>query len=211
MARETIFADNSGNTSPNGHVGNESNSGGEPNATGSNAEPAREPRFSFIDPSSIGSEGSSGNSDSVVTGEPVRKRRGRKPGSKNSKGAQTIPVEGFASILFQSHAMLAALTKTQEMELAPDEAMNLAQAIANVSRHYDVQLAAKTIDWTNLLMAAATVYGTRLMAMRMRVAAERKARPPKSVNPTNSANAPSSNDTPGVGQVPDEYYREFVN
>lgn len=54
----------------------------------------------------------------------------------------------------------------------------LAEATANVSRHYDVQIAAKTTDWISLMMVCGTVYGSRMAAIRYRKRMERAATPP---------------------------------
>lgn len=51
-----------------------------------------------------------------------------------------------------------------------DEAENVANASANVLRHYDVgQQSQKAIDWIALIFALLAVYGTRAMAYRTRV------------------------------------------
>lgn len=74
------------------------------------------------------------------------------------------------------HQMLASMTGVAEFELDTDEAKKLGRGIQNVARHYDIPATQKTIDWTNLAMIVAGVYGTRIMAYRMRVAATRNAR-----------------------------------
>jgi hypothetical protein len=83
--------------------------------------------------------------------------------------------------------MLAAFTKSAELLVDESEAQQLAQATANVSRHYNAQIAAKTIDWVNFATVAGMVYGTRLVAIRNRHAAERRANPPapKAANKSN--------------------------
>jgi hypothetical protein len=74
--------------------------------------------------------------------------------------------------------MLAAFTKSAELLLDEKEAAELAQATANVSRHYDVAMAAKTVDWINFSMVAGMIYGTRIVAIRNRRMEERKKNPP---------------------------------
>lgn len=73
--------------------------------------------------------------------------------------------------------MLAAFTKTAELEIEQEEAAKLAEATANVSRHYNVAVAAKTVDWINFATVAGMIYGTRMAAIRNRHAQERKANP----------------------------------
>lgn len=127
-----------------------------------------------IDPSAIdgplagGDSGGGGGSNGGDTGQP--KRRGRKPGSTNrAKADNKISVESLAGIIVSTHMMLAALTKTAELQMDADEAMILADATAKVSRHYNVAVAAKTLDWYNLVMVVGTVYGSRLVAIRARM------------------------------------------
>ena len=72
--------------------------------------------------------------------------------------------------------MLAVLTKVPELMLAKDDAKQLAVGICNVSRHYNVQAAQKTIDWTNLMMVAGTIYGAKLMLARQRIQQQKAAK-----------------------------------
>lgn len=64
--------------------------------------------------------------------------------------------------------MLAGITSTPELEIDKSESQNLAQAIAEVTKHYDVEVAEKTIAWSNLLMVCGMIYGTRIVAIRNR-------------------------------------------
>lgn len=73
--------------------------------------------------------------------------------------------------------MLAAITKTSELALDNDEAKQLATASANVAKHYNMLIDPKTADWANLIMVMGMVYGTRLMAIRMRRTTERRDKP----------------------------------
>jgi len=87
--------------------------------------------------------------------------------------------------------MLAGITKTAELALSPPEAKSLAEAVANVSRHYDVSVSAKALDWSNLVMALGMVYGTRLIAIRTnrRAARARSVQQPEPMQATNAAPA----------------------
>lgn len=118
-----------------------------------------------------GSERDAGNS----AGEP-RKRRGRKPGTGSTRSQKQAPLDinGIEKILYSGHSILAAITKTPEFQLANQEAEEIAKAIGNVSRHYDVSASAKTVDIANLIMVLGMVYGSRLLAIRARKTNERK-------------------------------------
>lgn len=70
--------------------------------------------------------------------------------------------------------MLAIVARSPELILDEKEAAEVAKASAMVSRHYDVKMAAKTVDWCNFGVVIATVYGTRILAIRNRVLDERK-------------------------------------
>lgn len=116
-----------------------------------------------IDPDELSGSGN-GSSGDAGPGEPERRRRGRKPGSRNSspKKAAALDINGLELMLFSTHAMLAALTSTEELGIDKDEAKTLAEAAAAVGRHYDMNVPAKTVDWYNLIMVAGTVYGPRI-------------------------------------------------
>ena len=138
MERTSVFSSGDSGKSeiPNG--GTVGASDGISNAARGNGSGTSGERPSIIDPGKIGSEGSNIGSDGSIAGEPVRKRRYTKRGSPGSKGAEAVSVDSLAGIIFNAHAMLAAMTKTQEWLLDPKEATDLAQATANVSRHYSV-------------------------------------------------------------------------
>lgn len=101
-----------------------------------------------------------------------------------------------------THAMLAGLTKAHELALEPSEAKSLAQGIANVASHYDVQTSTKALDWTNLIMVCGMIYGTRIVAIRER---RRNARPqneaPRAAAPSRQPNNANVVEIPGVGMV----------
>ena len=64
--------------------------------------------------------------------------------------------------------------------LDPKEAAQLAQAIANVQRHYESVISAKTLDWSRLVMTLGTIYGSRALAIGMRRKAAAKKPPQQS-------------------------------
>lgn len=90
--------------------------------------------------------------------------------------------------------MLAVITKTQELALDQTEAHELAEGIANVSRHYDIETSQKALDWTRLMMVLGMVYGTRLYAIRAKRAAA-----PRPAQPQRPQAQPAEVIIPGVG------------
>lgn len=112
-------------------------------------------------------DGGAGNSE-----RPRRKYTRRGGAAK----AQALPVSTLSFLLMSSHAMLAGMTKTPELELADEEATNLGTAIATVNSFYNVAVADKTMAWIALAMVAGQVYGPRVMAIGIRRRSERAER-----------------------------------
>jgi hypothetical protein len=74
--------------------------------------------------------------------------------------------------------MLAHLTKVEELELDEKEAKRLAECVARVNALYDgFILSEKQLAWINLGVAGCAVYGPRVMAYKLRMAAEAKGKP----------------------------------
>ncbi len=157
------------------------------------AENAPEAGIETVDPSAVSANLSAENIDgdadtATEQGELRPKRRGRKPGAQTK--ARKIDAGALESLLLSVHFGLSAVLSVPEMALDGDEATKLASAAEKVSRHYDVPgLPEKMIDWSNLLIVMAMVYGPRFAAIRMRKAEERKAAKAKVVNPVD-LNAP---------------------
>lgn len=150
-------------------VANESNGNGKQAASSSD---------SIIDPADGTGEpgpaasGTAGDSGDGATGERVRRsytRRARAPKET------TIDLGAFAHTVHLAHAFLASATGVDELAIETDDAEKLANATANVMRHYDVSaVSPKAQDFINLAMVAGMVYGTRLGAWRLRKATERR-------------------------------------
>lgn len=122
------------------------------------------------------------------------RKRGRPPGSKNKANlsapkpaAATAPkqvalsVDGVSAILFSIHGMLAGITRVPELALDDKESKQLAAAIAEVGKHYDLTADPKMVAWANLTMTCAALYGSRFVAIKFRIAAQREAAQRKSV------------------------------
>lgn len=64
--------------------------------------------------------------------------------------------------------MLAVATGIEELSLAKEEANTLAKAVANVQQYYPMHISAKAMAWSNLVMVAGSVYGSRIVAVVVR-------------------------------------------
>jgi hypothetical protein len=116
-----------------------------------------------------------------------------------------VDISGVEQLLFSIHAMGAAILKTPELAIQPAEAKALATAVAGVSRHYDVAIAAKTMDWINLFTALGMVYGPRLIVISGKARDKRPQRPApqraEQSQPAPETSATQGFDIPGVGRV----------
>jgi hypothetical protein len=121
-----------------------------------------------IDPGTVerpgANAGSAGGDDS--NDRPRRKYTRRGSASTGTKETP-LDLNGIESILFSIHGILAAMTKQPLFAIDKSEATMLAEAIGKVGRHYNVEVAAKTMDWVNLGTVMCAVYGTRVFAARM--------------------------------------------
>jgi len=166
-----------GNQDANGKSGSDTQSdfGNHVPTPGDSYNPA--PGEIVIDPTSIGRD--SGNGDSGNGNDQPKRKRGRPAGSGRKPNTATgkasavnLEASGVASILLSVHEMLAVLTRVPELSLDKDDADRLAVAATNVGRHYNIEAAQKTIDWTNLSMCVAQIYGAKLLLYRMNKAAK---------------------------------------
>lgn len=82
-------------------------------------------------------------------------------------------ISSIESLLFSTHFMLGAILKSPEIVLSEDEAKKMAEASANVMKHYDVRASAKVVDWTNLIICLGMIYGPRAVAYAARVKKEK--------------------------------------
>ena len=168
--------------------------------------------YESVDPGTVGF-GSSGGS---VTG----KRRGRPPGSRNTSRnpdaisttkTNTANLAGIETVLFSLHLMAATAFKTPELALDATEAKKLADAVANVAKHYPVVLTEKQLAWTNLCIIAGGLYGTRFVALQMRLKADAQAKPkpflvPKPAAPTPPPTPAEPGRNPVMPVTPSELY-----
>lgn len=116
------------------------------------------------------------------------KKRGRKSGSGGYTNSGHKPKTGSPSVnsietsLIGIHAMMAAFTNTPELMLDADESKPLAQAVAEVAKHYDIPgLDAVVVAWVGLIMVCGKTYVPRaiLINKRMKEEARPKTNKPK--------------------------------
>lgn len=130
----------------------------------------------FVNPASVGENGSDPG------GQP-RRGRGRPKGSGRKAQTETVRslgVDGVAGILVSVHSMLAAISKSPELELSEDEAAKIAKAAIAVADLYDLQTTKKATAWANLMGCLGAAYIPRFVSVNVRKkmeAAERKANP----------------------------------
>lgn len=136
----------------------------------------------IIDPAASSDRGAAegtteGTGAAEGTGEP-RKRRGRKPGSKNAAKSSTSKADlaGLESILFSIHLALAAVAKTPELALDQAEAHELAKAAATVQGFYSTVIDPKIMAWGQLVIVAGSIYAPRVIAASMRIKREKAAK-----------------------------------
>ena len=157
-----------------------------------------------VEPSGIG-----GNTGCVRDGNPVKRGRGRPRGTgagrKSKATGPQVDISGLENILLSAHAMLAGITRVAELDMEQEEAHKLAQAGANVARHYDMATSGKALDWTNLLFVIGEIYGSRVVAIRLRRMADKIGEPETVAPATTRTVNPKPNGTmtrvniPGVG------------
>lgn len=127
------------------------------------------PASGAVDPASAVTE--------PYTEQPVRRGRGRPPGSGKSKATQVpLNVSGLEKLLVGIHGGLAILSGRMEwtLDTAPTPAFDgksesefLAHSIRDVAAHYGSGMFdQKTLDWMNLTQCLATVYISRIYVIR---------------------------------------------
>ncbi len=126
--------------------------------------------------------------------EPVARRRGRPPGSKNksggtTEGTATDPVEKpkrrkrkpkaediefMAKRLVGMHSMLAAFTGTPEFQISDVEARMLAESGLQVQREFDIEVGGKWAVLATFVGICGMVYVPRISVMAQRAKARKR-------------------------------------
>lgn len=145
-------------------------------------------------------------------GESGEKRgRGRPAGSKTGSGqseekppslvkppSKPVDIDGLTLALQNTCAILSGVAKCPELELDSDEAKQVAAAYANVARHYNFSVNEKAADWYNLMTVCGAVFGSKIIAIRMRKKSEKPstqkpvfAQPQREATPSQARPAPA--------------------
>jgi hypothetical protein len=133
-----------------------------------------------IDPEQLG-DYIAGNGAGAESDSGTRKRRGRKPGTKNGRKKAEASVKPF---LLMAHQWAAVLLKTPELMIDETEAQSLSDAYDVFCEHHEVPiLSPKRMSEINLIAAMALVYGPRFVAVRNRTKDEKKIKHAKNVTP----------------------------
>lgn len=72
------------------------------------------------------------------------------------------------------HAMLAGMTKVEELQIDATEGKKLGDAVNTVLQQYNHVINPKMAAWVNLGMVSAAVYGPRYMAVKLRHETEKQ-------------------------------------
>jgi hypothetical protein len=109
------------------------------------------------------------------------KRRGRKLGWRKSATVEAETVRpslaeiDFAGILVSVHGMMALLTGIPECDLEKNEGAKLAEAIKGALKyHTSLGISPQVLAYIHLASTAGGIYGTRVIAYRLRKTDERK-------------------------------------
>jgi hypothetical protein len=120
-------------------------------------------------PSDLGSDAPYGY---TPTGRRKRAPGGRRntPGKSSDSKSAKEATSDIAELLEMVHWGIATALKTPEIELTTEEASKLAGSITRLTELYGniPGMDEKTMAWLKLAGTAGTIYGTRIMAMKMR-------------------------------------------
>lgn len=112
-----------------------------------------------------GGDSGTGNDDSGNATDGTTKRTRAKRGEGKAKTTGPVSVSGIESVLFSAHLMLSAALQEPNLALSKEEAHGLAEAAAEVARHYPTTIDPKMMAWANLAMAVGLVYGPRVYTL----------------------------------------------
>ena len=111
-----------------------------------------------------------------------RRTLGGKRGPRSSTQKPDAVGVGFSQldlteVIFSMHQMLAGIVAVPELELDRGESEKLGDAIKTVGSYYGAVFDPKKVAIFNLAMVAGGIYGTRIFAVRNRLARSREAKP----------------------------------
>lgn len=125
----------------------------------------------IVDPSSVEPpKRGRGRPRKSGSGEPGKS--GSKPGSirnaaKTTQKTAAVSVDALAFIVNMVGGFVAAKTKQELLALEPEESRTIAEAAANVAKHYNVPVNEKTAAWIGLVTAVGTIYGSKIAAIKL--------------------------------------------
>lgn len=93
------------------------------------------------------------------------------------------------------HALIATLTKTDELMLAPSEAEQLAETVAAILDEYSIAASRRAMLWIDLAMISGMIYGPRIALINRK--RSEQARQVAMVPPGSDAPPPP----PGAGKI----------
>ncbi len=119
-----------------------------------------------------------GTGTGTGTGRKPRADKGR-PRGPRAGGQATISLgvgvaDSLKDVLAGVHLALSMALRVPEIALTEEQSKALAEATANVLRHYDMAVSVKAMDWTRLVMTLAAVYGTKAVMIRARMARDKE-------------------------------------
>lgn len=90
----------------------------------------------------------------------------RAAAAKSQKTA-AVSVDALAFIVNMIGGFVAAKTKQELLALDDAEARVIAEAGANVAKHYNIPVNEKTAAWIGLATAVGTIYGSKIAAIKL--------------------------------------------
>ena len=150
-----------------------------------------------------------------IDGRTLRGKRGTYSGTQKQDAVGVgFDKLDLTEVIFGMHQMLAGIVAVPELELDRGESEKLGDAIKSVGSYYGAVFDPKKVAIFNLAMVAGGIYGTRIFAVRNRLAREKTSKPtipkPTPINtrgtpvgqPVNGA--PVANATPTEKGIPFE-------
>lgn len=117
----------------------------------------------FVDPAT-----GSGSSADTGTRRRTRSDAGTRRGRRKSRADATETTRSIANMLYSAHLAIGTLVHSEVFPITKEEAEELGKAVTNVSQLYDLPvIGEKALAWTNLAMVMGTIYGPRIVAVKM--------------------------------------------
>lgn len=135
-----------------------------------------------IEPPAVGSRAGYGPNGRKLNKDGTERKAKGSGGNAAAPRTQAPPlsVDTLTFAIVGIHTLLATTLKVPELALDPREGQQLALALQNLQRFYNIQMTEKALAWSNLTMTCATIYATRAAAIAARMKME--ARNPRQDN-----------------------------